>query len=68
MLSKLKISAKRVTLAILFAGVLSVGATTVEARLDCYNTTEPGVIVCYSTGSSAGPYMFYYDTVRRIYW
>ena len=60
MLSKLRRSSKRVAVAILFAGIMTFGTPAVKAnRLYCYNSTEPGTIVCYSTGSSAGPYIFY---------
>lgn len=68
MLSKIKKSAKRAMMAVLFAGLLAIAMPVVKANtLSCYNSTDPGVIVCYGSGSSYGPYMFYYDTVRRIY-
>jgi hypothetical protein len=69
MLSRINKLAKRAMMAVLFTGLLTVALPNVKANtLRCYNSMDPGVIVCYSTGSSAGPYMFYYDTIRRIYW
>ncbi len=69
MLSILKKSVKRMKLALLLVGVLSLGVPTAYANtLACYNSAEPGVVVCYSTGSSAGPYHWYYDTVTGEYW
>lgn len=68
MLSTLKKSLKRMRFALLFVGVLSFGASTVHAGLECYNSTDPGIVVCYSTGSSAGPYHWYYDTATGQIW
>ena len=68
MLSTLKKSVKRMKLALLFVGVLSFGASPVYAGLECYHSTDPDIVVCYSTGSSAGPYHWYYNTVTGEIW
>jgi len=69
MLSRINKFAKRAMMAALLTGLLTVGLPNVKANtIRCYNTTDPGVIICYGTGSSAGPYTFYYDTINRVYW
>ena len=57
---------KLVVIATIVAGTVLAVPSKAEAALYCYDLDETWV-TCYSTGSSAGSYMFHYNKVTGRY-